>query len=379
MFVEKNVLDNQSTPFNGDMMGGECGTMNGHNFDVNNKKILIASRHLRNDSKTIQLELRYDNCGDKQDQMKHRRHMRSNSCDVKIGRSNSREYGDNNDYRLRRQAPSKKSHSRSNSRDVDMDFRQKLTHSRTHSSDHANIKYILNYLKPDHSKLLTAYVSTSSAGADSGSSHSRKKHSRNHSYDQIYNMPNNIKLDHELNSKFNKNRVKASGASGSSAIDHDVNVLKSHKDFGDDKFGSAKVDAPTVLVKLSHSRNNSKDLNSKGPLATIIDDSGSADSILRHRRTNSKDSNRLVMNNAIVPSTSAAVAAVAVSPTCDVAGGDTNCNNTSNVHHFHHVRNLSQPKNQIQQEIQESASLLLLRRHDNRDTTDQLGNDNHRL
>lgn len=367
VFVEKGVLDNQTVPFNGDMNGGDCGALNSRNFDVNNKKILIATRHLRNDSKTIQLEFRYDNCGDKQEQMKRRKHMRSNSCDVKIGRSNSREYSEN-DYRLRRQAPNNYSHSRSNSRDIDMDFRQKLTHSRTNSSDHANIKYILNYLKPDHSKLLTT---------ETGSSHSRKKHSRNHSYDQIYNMPNNIKLDQELHSKFNKNRMNAVASAGTSGIEHDVNILKSHKDFVENKFCGAKSDVPPVLVKLTHSRNNSKDLNSKGILATIVDDGGSADSILRHRRTNSKDLNRLVTNNVNAPSTSASVAGETAS--CEIGDIENSCNTTNNDHHFHHVRNLSLPKNQIQQEIQDSAHILMQRRHDNRDTTERHENDNHRL
>lgn len=383
---------------------GECGTLTGsHHFDVNNKKVLIATRHLRNDSKTIQLELRYDNCGDKDEQKKTRRHKRSSSCDVKIGR----EYGDVNDYRLRRQAPNNYSNSRN---DIDWDFRQKLTHSRTHSSDHANIKYILNFLKPDHSKLLSAYVTTSDTG-----SQSRKKHSRNHSYDQIYNMPNNIKLDQELHNKFNKNRMNANVATavagcsgvGSSGIDNDVNILKSHRDYSDNKFNSSsKTDGiPTVggpmLVKLSHSRNNSKDLNMKGgTLATIVDDAGSADSILRHRRTNSKDLSRL----AAMPSTSAAAVAATLSSTlcCDSGGNDSSnsCNNNLNNNmnninnsnsnnanigsnsggsssnhgrHFHHVRNLSQPKNQVQHDIQQM-------RHDNWNPTDELENDNnHRL
>lgn len=391
MFAEKGALDNQTASYNGEVISGECG-LSARNFDVNNKKILIATRYLRNDSKTIQLELRYDNYGDKQEQMKQRKHIRSNSCDVKIGRSNSRDY--DSEYRMRRPPNNasnnnnQHSHSRNNSRDFDSDFRQKLTHTRTHSSDHANIKYILNYLKPDHSKLLTAYVSTS----DGSTSRASRKHSRNHSYDQIYNMPNNIKLDHELHSKFNKNRLNAVAAVGAaiasgSAIDsHDVNLLKMSKEFSDNKFAGKSSDGPgtsTGIVKLSHSRNNSKDLNGKLPtLATIVDDNGS-DSILRHRRTNSKDLNRNVS-----PSTSTLLGDGGAAATPTLAIGPSNGLNHMNLHqqplqqqsHNHHVRNLSQPKIQIDQEIQESAHLLMQRRQDIRDTTEQYGNDTqHRL
>lgn len=389
VFAEKGILDNQT-----EVINGECG-LNARNFDANNKKILIATRHLRNDSKTIQLELRYDNYGDKPEHMKRRKHIRSNSCDVKIGRSNSRDY--DSEYRMRRQPNNAsvnnnhQSHSRNNSRDFDMDFRQKLTHTRTHSSDHANIKYILNYLKPDHSKLLTAYVSTS----DGSTSRASRKHSRNHSYDQIYNMPNNIKLDHELHSKFNKNRINAAAAaavgvataSGSNIDHHDVNLLKANKEFADNKFGGKSTDgscsSAAGIVKLSHSRNNSKDLNSKlQPLATIVDDNGT-DSILRHRRTNSKDLNRNL------PSTSASLGDSAVPAPSTLIGPSNGLNHLiqhqpppppQQQSHNHHVRNLSQPKIQIDQEIQESAHLLMQRRHDIRDTTEQYGNDTqHRL
>lgn len=273
--------------------------------------------------------------------MKRRKHIRSNSCDVKIARSNSRDY--DTDHRMRRQ-PNNSSHSRNNSRDLDLDFRQKLTHSRTNSrDDHSNIKYILNYLKPDHSKLFTAY------GSDGGSTRATKKHSRNHSYDQIYNMPNNIKLDQELNKKFTKNRINETA----SVAEYDVNILQ-NKDYADSKL-TGKID-PTTVVKMTHSRTNSKDLNTKGHLlATIVDDG--TDSILRHRRTNSKDLNR-VMN--MSPSTSSLIENGAAA----IASGSKQ-----------HVRNLSQPKVQVEQEILESAQLLLQQRNDARDSTEQNSND----
>lgn len=293
MFEEKAIAENQA--FNGEIMLGDCGL--NMNYDPN-KKILIASRHLRNDSKTIQLELRYDNSitDKQQDFKKSKKHYRSSSCDVKIIRSNSREY--DHDYKLKKHMINNNStHSRNNSRDLnEPDFRQKLTHSRNNSKDdhhNSNIKYILNYLNASNPR-----TSSSSAA---------KKHSRNHSYDQIY-MPNNIKIDQELNKKFNKN------FSRKNSKDYDVNMLKNcnssaaKSEYLDSKFLSRKnskdynssednvvisgtaagIVTSTVLLDTKHSRTNSKDLNFLS--AALIEDPNG--SVLRHRRTSSKDLNR---------------------------------------------------------------------------------------
>lgn len=286
-------------------MTGDCGL--NVNYDTN-KKILIASRHLRNDSKTIQLELRYDNSiTDKQpDFKKSKKHYRSSSCDVKIVRSNSREY--DHDYKLKKHMINNSAHSRNNSRDLnEPDFRQKLTHSRTNSKDdhhNSNIKYILNYLNASNPR--TAALSSASTAS--------KKHSRNHSYDQIY-MPNNIKIDQELNKKFNKN------LSRKNSKDYDVNMLKNYSsaaksEYLDSKFLSRKnskdfngsvdesaagasggtgqtISGTTNIMhdtKHQHSRTNSKDFLNKTTVTLIEDPNGS---VLRHRRTSSKDLNRI--------------------------------------------------------------------------------------
>lgn len=56
LFEEKSCNnENQSIPFSGEIISDDFNTK--FNIDPN-KKILIASRHLRNDSKTIQLEFR---------------------------------------------------------------------------------------------------------------------------------------------------------------------------------------------------------------------------------------------------------------------------------------------------------------------------------
>lgn len=284
------MVDNHA--FNGEILTGD---LNNLNFDplANNKKILIASRHFRNDSKTIQLELRYDNINATVDDshklpvIKSRKnHKRSSSCDVKITRSNSRDY-DGGDFRLRKHFPSAAvaaatanntapaHYSRTGSRDPMNDggdsFRAKLTHQRTASRDSgsssSNIKYILNYLHASNPRATAS-----------------KKHSRNHSYDQIY-MPNNIKIDQELHRKFHKNGGRKNSR------DHDVNVLQQQPAVVIKASGSKECDPDLTTSQViesiyHHSRNNSKDLN------YLVDDVGGG-SGLRHRRTNSKDLNRI--------------------------------------------------------------------------------------
>ena len=308
MFEEKSTIDNQTIPFNGDIVSGDCGLT----FD-STKKVLIASRHLRNDSKSIQLELRYDNYtvpDGKEHNKKSKKHIRSNSCDVKIVRSNSREY--DNEYKLKKaSAVASHQHSRNNSRDLnETEFRQKLTHTRNNSRDDhsSNIKFILNYL---NTSKLAEPISRTAA----------KKHSRNHSYDQIY-MPNNIKIDHEFNKKFKKN------LSRKNSKDYDnINILKNNtnnKDYLDNKFTAIRKnskdlndDSNLFDVKYqhhqNHTRTNSKDLNlnknnnlssaaatassATGTLIApvLLDETMlvSANSVLRHRRTSSKDLGRV--------------------------------------------------------------------------------------
>lgn len=279
-------------------MSGDCG-MNMLNYDPTNKKILVASRHLRNDSKTIQLELRYDNTAIAQlPAKKSKRHYRSSSCDVKIIRSNSRDY--DAEGRLKKHivvASSNNSHTRNNSRDLnEPDFRTKLTHTRNNSKD-TNIKFILNYLNATNPRASAS-----------------RKHSRNHSYDQIY-MPSNIKIDQELHKKFSK------GRKNSSTHDYDLNILQQPNaavtavqlnsakvEYIDGKFGdvsrknskdcldASEVDSIGLVIDsiYNHSRSNSKDLNYLKTIAMVEDTTTAGNSVLRHRRTSSKDLNRSV-------------------------------------------------------------------------------------
>lgn len=55
--MEKGVIDSQTTAYANDIIPDEC-SLDVPTYDINNKKVLIASRHTRNDSKGIQLEFR---------------------------------------------------------------------------------------------------------------------------------------------------------------------------------------------------------------------------------------------------------------------------------------------------------------------------------
>lgn len=205
-----------------------------------------------------------------------------------IVRSNSREY--EHDHKSKPSAH----HSRNNSRDMEIEFRQKLTHTRNNSKDdhNSNIKFILNYLN--------------TTGKPNEVSKTSKKHSRNHSYDQIY-MSNNIKIDQELHNKFTKN------LSRKNSRDPDINIIKNIK----------KNNSKTVLCDddFKYPGKNPKDLN----LKVVTDESNS--SVLRHRRTNSRDLSRIA---------------------------STSSDSSK------HMRNSSQHKIQIEQEL-ESAQCLLRR------------------
>ncbi|XP_037038961.1 solute carrier organic anion transporter family member 5A1 [Bradysia coprophila] len=299
LFEEKHHSSSQHNTATGDVLG-DCGL--NLNFDTNNKRILIASRHLRNDSKTIQLELRYDNYADKSDRKIYKKqHIRSNSFpaqSLEIVRSSSREY--DNESKSKRPAH----HSRNNSRDMEVEFRQKLTHTRNNSRDdhNSNIKFILNYLN-----------TTGKAPHDA--SKTSKKHSRNHSYDQIY-MPNNIKIDQELHNKFNKN------LSRKNSREPDINIIKNinARDAIDSKFVKRNNSKTGLAEDDTKFTQNSKDLNLK-----VLIDEPSGSSVLRHRRTSSRDLSRIA---------------------------------SSSSDSTKHIRNSSQHKIQIDNEVDSAQSLL---------------------
>ncbi|XP_055644980.1 solute carrier organic anion transporter family member 5A1 [Toxorhynchites rutilus septentrionalis] len=322
LFEEKANLDSQAIPFNGECISGESVG------DNSSKRILIASRHLRNDSKSIQLEYRYDDAP-AQHYHRPRKHIRSNSCDIKIQRSNSttNRETDFHDWKLKRFM---RHHTRNNSRDLDQEHccRQQQATSHLgrwialHNNEQpssTNIKYILNHLKNNnvdgHGKL---NYSNSCSGGNGGpcGGPKKKRHTRNYSYGQEFSfLPNNviIRLDNDIANKFLANNGGGT-SSRKSSVSHDVNLLKNVSKLNNCAVGAvggnknmndlneeleskyAKGSSPSY----GHSRNNSKDLNLLnaqvpgegatsgilGGIKALIDDSNS---ILRHRRTNSKD------------------------------------------------------------------------------------------
>lgn len=260
-YISASIHRSQVVDHNGDIVVTTAGsgifqsdcqpiTHNNLTFE-NSKRVLIAShRHLRNDSKTIQLEMRFDGGatndamgggGDRPPLRTRNTHHRSSSCDVKMMR-------DDEGAKYKRAIVL--GHSRNNSRDAS-EFRAKLTHSRNNSSDrhNTNIKYILNYLNTP--KLI---VPAANVGADG------KKHTRNHSYDQIY-MPTHIRIDQEFQRRFNKNVSR--------------------------KNSVAKVDASMALAPATSAM-------AVGDSAAQPTEDAAGNSVLRHRRTSSKDLNRLI-------------------------------------------------------------------------------------
>ncbi|XP_037957068.1 solute carrier organic anion transporter family member 5A1 isoform X2 [Teleopsis dalmanni] len=221
--------------------------------NYNEGELVIPSeilRHARNDSRTVRLENGYDKFNHATPPLKAaprtelKKHCRSSSCDVKMIRSFAKDHNtvvagyESGELSKLKNFKKINALSRNNSTDLNSELRQKLTHSRTNSRDEAapstiNIRYIQNQLKPqddddDDDKLTT------------GCGHFVKKHSRNHSYDQIY-MPNNIRFDADFFRGHKKN----------------VNLLKNQVE------NKLKNSNETEPNSCGHSRNNSKDLNMK--------------------------------------------------------------------------------------------------------------------
>ncbi|KRG03279.1 solute carrier organic anion transporter family member 5A1 isoform X2 [Drosophila mojavensis] len=284
------------------LTGGDAST----GFVAGNGELIIPTEILRhsrnesrNDSRTMQLEYCYDKCGHvlpavnscHVPQTKSKKHFRSASCDVKMIKSFAKDHNvasSASDAVGNKFTNLKKlqSHTRNHSTDLNP---HDVRHKTLRDDPSLPIRFIQNQLRPqeyaeedDDDELTT------------GCGHFVKKHSRNHSYDQIY-MPNNIRFDadflrhpHSHHSNPKKN----------------VNVLKNVVADASKVKNSNEVEGSSG--SRSHSRTNSKDLNSQ---VALPESSSSGLSILRHRRTNSKD-----LNYSILPSGSN-VEAPAVAPT----------------------------------------------------------------
>ncbi|XP_030376921.1 solute carrier organic anion transporter family member 5A1 isoform X2 [Scaptodrosophila lebanonensis] len=302
-------------------------------------------RHSRNDSRTMQQDYGYDKCGHvipaantcNLPQMKSKKHFRSASCDVKMIKSFAKDHntpetaadGAGDKYKNLKKL---QTHTRNHSTDLNPhDLRHKLARD----DPTLPIRYIQNQLRPqdcaeedDDDELTT------------GCGHFVKKHSRNHSYDQIY-MPNNIRFDadflrhphHHSNAKKNVNVLK--------------NVMAESK-----LKNSNEMEGNTGLGSRGHSRNNSKDLNIKaavvgGPSQTSSSSESAGLNILRHRRTNSKDLNYTMLpcsSETVVPN----LPEVATASTTATSATTTTTTAPPHIRPPHpHTRNASHHKIQI--------------------------------
>ncbi|KAL7741793.1 hypothetical protein ACLKA6_000398 [Drosophila palustris] len=288
-------------------------------------------RHSRNDSRTMQLEYCYDKCGQvlpaantcHMPQTKSKKHFRSSSCDVKMIRSFAKDHnvagnaadGAGDKYRNLKKL---QSHTRNHSTDLNP---HDVRHKTLRDDPTLPIRYIQNQLRPqdcaeedDDDELTT------------GCGHFVKKHSRNHSYDQIY-MPNNIRFDadflrhphhsHHGNPKKNVNVLK-------NVVSSDASKLKN----------SNETEAAAAATgSRCHSRNNSKDLNTN-----TLTEPTTGLSILRHRRTNSKDLNYSMLSTDV---------ASATAPVNVVASASHNRTTQPHQQQQQHTRNTSHHKIQI--------------------------------
>lgn len=112
-----------------------------------NSRVLVASKHLRNDSKTIQLETRHQLSLDDQEKPEMR-HSRTSSRDLKHSRSNSKDFGifprsASKDFNSHSRSGSKdfKIHSRSNSRDISLDQIKHLALKSVENLDLASVMH----------------------------------------------------------------------------------------------------------------------------------------------------------------------------------------------------------------------------------------------
>lgn len=311
MFEEKSL--NEAQGFSGEIITSECNLFANTNLDPN-RKILVASRHLRTDSRTIQLEHNVlDPPGYGPSFVRPRnKHFRSNSCDIKIGRSNSRSESSDINPAYRRFM---RGHSRNNSHDIDQEQQQQQrVGGRSLQPQNYNIRYILNQLKTNNATAEQNLMNLKN-------NFKNRRHMRNHSYGQEFSfLPNNtiVRLNNEAANQFLQSTCGSSQpiSTGHSFRSHS---RKNSKDFHqhvlphDLKSNVTKermLLSKNVSVEMNeeleqkynkesgesdyseqqqHSRNNSKDLSKINLTSVATSLKSLIDEGIRHRRTNSKD------------------------------------------------------------------------------------------
>jgi solute carrier organic anion transporter family, member 3A len=209
----------------------------------------------------------------------HQKHTRSSSCDVKITRSNSSNSDVDNRFRKVRMT-----HTRTNSKDFEI-----LNNQINNPNANTNIKYIVNHLKKPMNNLNSNFNLNNNFK-------DRRRHYRNHSYGQEFSfLPNNaiIRLDNDLANKFllsasgNNSRHHSRKNSYDTAAHHvDVNLL--HQ-----KLANQKINDDLMLNEEEYDEEQGNNNVLVNPTVSAITEE---DTILRHRRTNSKDLNQKSCN-----------------------------------------------------------------------------------
>lgn len=205
----------------------------------------------------------------------HQRHARSSSYDVKITRSNS----SNSDVdRLRKM---RMSHTRTNSRDYEI-----VNNNQLNNQQNANIKYIVNHLKKPMGNLNSNFNLNRNFNG-------RRRHMRNYSYGQEFSfLPNNaiIRLDTDLANKFllttSGNNSRHHSRKNSYDKSHSHHHHHHHVDLNllHQKLANQKIHNDLLL---NEDQEDQEAFARRNPIVTSV--IAEEDTILRHRRTNSKD------------------------------------------------------------------------------------------
>lgn len=213
----------------------------------------------------------------------NKKHARSSSCDVKIIRSNSS--NSDVDNRLKKL---KTTHTRTNSRDYE--FLNNQINAANNQNVNTNIRYIVNHLKKPMSNLNSNFNLNRNFK-------DRRRHMRNYSYGQEFSfLPNNaiIRLDNDLANNFllstsgqnSKHQSRKNSYDPTNVVD--INLLTK-------KLNNQKISNDLLLNEEEFDEEPTTTLE-VNPTPVIVNPTVAAiaeeDTVLRHRRTNSKDLNQ---------------------------------------------------------------------------------------
>lgn len=218
----------------------------------------------------------------------YQKHTRSSSCDVKIQRSNSN--NSDVDSRLKKL---KMSHTRTNSRDYE--FLNNQVNAANNQNVNTNIRYIVNHLKKPMSNLNSNFNLNQNFK-------DRRRHMRNYSYGQEFSfLPNNaiIRLDNDLANNFllstsgqsSRHQSRKNSYDPNSVVD--LNLLTK-------KLNNQKISNDLLLNEEEFDEEPSTtQVEQNAPVGhpITVEAIAEEDTILRHRRTNSRDLNQQTVSD----------------------------------------------------------------------------------